>query len=296
LLWAQGKRREALAEFEQAYQLSPEFKVLYYIGAVSLELEQWARARRAFELYLELGAGHLDEEQVKEAREHLEETNQHTATLTLILNVPGVDVHVDGSKVESTTTSGLVLETGEHLVRVSKPGFRPLEKVVRATHGENVHLVLPLTPLAPPPAVEAASATAGDGSAREVSRERGLAGVAAESSPTPLWIPWTITGALATGWLTTAVLAVQARHDRDLIEHPATSAARIDSARRLHLTLAVVSDVLLASTLASAGVSAYLTWWPPAAPGATGAPAASAARRALLLDSPGMLLNVSGSF
>lgn len=298
-LWNQGQLVEALAEFERAYERLPEYEVLYSIGAVSLELEQWARARRAFELYLKLGAGKLGEERVTEVQQYLSETSQHTATLTLIVNVPGPDVLVNGSKVEPTTMSGLILESGEHVVRVSKAGFEPVERVVRAASGENVELVLPLNPLAPPPAGQVGTALPAPASARASSPAPLPADVVVNDGRTPLWVPWTITGALATGWLATAALAVKARHDRDVIEQPTTSAARIDSARRLHLTLAIVSDVLLASTLASAGISAYLTWWvdPAAAPGSAGLPLRTDGSPALGWPAPGpLMLNVSGDF
>lgn len=283
--WDKGELSQALAEFERAYRLSPAYQVLYNIGAVNVKLGQWARARRAFELYLELGGGQLSKGQLEEVRGHLDELNKRTATLTLILNVPGAEVQVDGTKLETTTISGLIVDTGEHVVRVSKPGFQPLEQVVQATDGENLHLVFPLASLVPDQALPLAAAPGA-----EVPRLDGP-GRSAEpltQDQRSLWVPWTITGALATGWATTAALAIQARHDRNLIERPGTSADRIDAARRLHVALAVVSDVLLASTLASGGISAYLTWWAEPAPEPT---AQSAPRPPRALS-----LSVSGQF
>ena len=256
----------ALREFERAYELSPAYQVLYFVGALNVELQQWARARQAFELYLQLGAGQLGPERIAEVQLHLEELNKHTATLTLTLNVAGAEVQVDGAKLTSTTISGLILDTGEHVVRVSKPGFQPLEQVVRADVGENLHLVLPLAPVVP---VEAEAGSAQPAPAAPSPAPFNGAPVARDQSSTP-WIPWAITGALGVGWATTAALAIQARHDRDQLERPGTPDDRIDSARQVHVTLAVVSDVLLAATLASAGVSAYLTWWSEPAQGAAG--------------------------
>jgi predicted metal-binding membrane protein len=102
-------------------------------------------------------------------------------------------------------------------------------------------------------------------------------------------VPWAITGVLTAAWATTAALAIQARHDRDTIERPGTSAERIDDARQLHVTLAVVSDVFLVSALASAGVSAYLTWW--------SSPAASTAPSTASLPHPsGFVIGARGHF
>ena len=248
----------AVVEFERAYDLSPAYQVLYYIGAMNVRLERWARARRAFEMYLELGAGQLSLERISEVRVHLDALSKKTITLTLMLNVPGADVHIDGEPVAPTAIAGLVLDPGEHVVRASKPGFKPLEQVLRASDGENLRVVLPLARVggdAPGPAAPRVSVDEPLSSAPDRADE----GV-------PLWVPWTLTGVLAAGWITTAGLAIKARHDRDVIEQPGTPDDRIDDARRLHMTLAVVSDVLLVSTLASAGISAYLTWWPESPP------------------------------
>jgi hypothetical protein len=280
--FARGDYQGALEEYERAYEWLPVYNVLYNIGAANLRLQRWAAARRALAAYLELGGSELSPARVREVRGYLEELGRKTATLSLLLNVPDAEVHIDGVRIAPTEIAGLVVEPGEHVVRVSKPGFRPLEQVFQATTGENVRVVLPLTRLttlgpagpispaalsvAPPPVPPAP----------------------VESERTPLWLPWTLTGVLAAGWLATAALAVQARHDRDEIEQPGTPEHRIDEARRLHITLAVASDVLLAATLVSGGVSAYLTWWADEPP-ATGA--------AISAGSPGgVAVGASGHF
>lgn len=274
----------ALAEFERAYELAPVYQVLYYIGALNVRLERWAKARRAFDLYLKLGGPHLARARVDEVHAHLDELSRKTATLTLTLNVPGAEVQVDGAPVEATAVSGLILDSGEHVVSVSKPGFKPLEQSLRATDGENVHLVLPLArtntdePAPPPHRLPEENASA---NLRAIPPDR-------IEARTPLWVPWTVTGALAAGWVTTAGLAIKARHDRNAIERPETPNARIEDARQLHMTLAVVSDILLASTLASAGVSAYLTWWSDAGP--------SEPSRSGGASSDGLSLGISGRF
>ena len=273
-LQAKGDPSAALNEFERAYDILPAYEVLYFVGALSAELGRWARARRAFEGYLALGEGKLLPDRIAEVRLHLAELEKRTATLTLILNVSGVDVHIDGTPVESTQVSGLILDTGTHVLRVSKPGFQELEQTVHAVEGENLRVVLPLLPsarTAPEPAGTAIPQQA----------------PAVESQRSPTWLPWAVTGALGAGWATTAALAIKARHDRNIIERPGTSAERIDDARHLHETLAVVSDILLAATLASAGVSAYLTWWSEDTP---------ANRSAGGLEPDGAALGISGQF
>ena len=266
--FAQRDYAAALAEYKRAYDLLPEYGVLYNIGATNIKLERWADARRAFSDYIELGGERLPAARVQEVQNYLDILRQRTATLSLLLNVPDAEIHIDGARVAATAISGLVVEPGDHVVRVAKPGFRPAEDVFHANNGDNVRVVLQLTRVGTlGPAAPIARGALTVSSAPPP--------LAIDPEPTPLWVPWTLTGVLAAGWLTTAALAIRARHDRDTIEQPGTPEHRIDAARRLHISLAVASDVLLAATLVSGGISAYLTWWPsePAPAGAGPSPA-----------------------
>jgi hypothetical protein len=249
-LYAQGDQAGALAEFQKAYDLLPTYEVLASIGQVSEELGLWARSRRAFELYLKLGGNAIKPKTVTAVRKLLEELESKTATLSVTMNVSPDEVLIDSNPVETNELRDLVLEPGTHLIIVRKPGFQPLQQSLAVQNGEHTHWALELSPVVPP-----------------IVREP--AGILEPSRASPRmspWVPWSITGVLGAGWATTAVLAIKAQHDRHLIERPTTSAQRIDDARNLELTLAVVSDVLLASTLTAAGVSAYITWWSADAP------------------------------
>ena len=54
-LYNQGADGAALAELERAYQLAPNWKVLYELGVVELNLHDFASALRHFEQYLDEG-------------------------------------------------------------------------------------------------------------------------------------------------------------------------------------------------------------------------------------------------
>jgi tetratricopeptide (TPR) repeat protein len=253
-----GDLAAALLEYERAFRLLPNYDVLYNIGSVNLELQRLAPARRAFEQYLKLGGPSIPSDRAAAVRHTVGQLKQRTATLSLALNVAPSEVSIDSMPLEALDFSGVVLDAGEHVIRVQKPGFVPLEKSVSLAHGDRLQLIVQLLPLH----------SAGVRSQLEGAPfPDPLSTVQEPFRPLPpepprLWVPWTITGVLAAGWATTAALAIQAQADRQIIEQRNATDDRIRDARRLHVTLAVVSDVLLVSTLAAAGVSSYLTWWP----------------------------------
>lgn len=262
-LYAQGDVAGALGQYEQAYTLLPRYQVLYNIAAMNLQLGRRAEARRAIELYLKLGGPQIPAERSAQLQSTLQELERKTATLTLTTNVAPDEVVIDARPVESHELTGLVLEPGAHVLRISKPGFRPEQREVIVKEGQQLHLVLQLWPVAPAP-VAALPASPVPYPAQSYPLP---AAQPAPASPGARWLPWAVTGTLAAGWVTTSLLALQARQDRDALEQrPDTSSGRIDEGRRVHLGLAVASDVLLAATLGAAGVSAYLTWWSGAAP------------------------------
>lgn len=268
----QGDLRGALAEYQRAYELLPTFEVLYYIGSASLALRHWAQARRAFEQYLKLGGPDLSPEQSAAVRTALETLKTKTATLSLALNVPPSEVSIDSVPVAALEYPGMIVDPGEHLLRVEKPGFVMLEKKIVLGSGDRLQLLLQLSPV-------------GTGDLRSQSDPAGRA-ITASPSPVDLsakpaeprapWLPWTLTGTCAVGWATMAALELEARHDRNKVEVPGTPPSRIARDRRLQISLAVLSDVLLAGTLGFGAWSAYLTWWssdrkapsapPPSAP------------------------------
>lgn len=245
-LYEEGEFQPALAEFERAYELVPHYQVLYNIGRANFQLGQLARARQALELYLELGQGSLPAERVEAVQADLVLLRAKTATLSLTTNVADASVVIDAVPLETTQWADIVIDAGVHVLHVTKPGYASVERNLRVRQGEAVHLIVQLTPLplaSPLPVPVAAAAYE-------------------QPEPTASWLPWAATGVLAAGWLTATALAVQAQADKDELEHPATSPARLDAAVTRLRTLAIVSDVLLGATLAGLGVSAYLTWMP----------------------------------
>src|SRR5436190_16322961 len=54
--YKEGDFRGALIEFKRAYEIAPNYKVLYNLGQTSLELQDYAAALTAFKRYVDEGA------------------------------------------------------------------------------------------------------------------------------------------------------------------------------------------------------------------------------------------------
>ena len=75
-------------------------------------------------------------------------------------------------------------------------------------------------------------------------------------------MPWTaygITAALGAGTIVTGVLALGAHNDERDTEHRLTTPQELQAAQHKVDHLALASDIFLAATAISAGVSVYLT-------------------------------------
>lgn len=285
-LYDGGRVAEALAEYERAYALVPEQGVLYNIGALNYELERWAEARSVFQRYVKVGGEPDLPERLREVQYKLAELEKKTGTLTLNTNVAPDVVTIDRVPVRVREFTGLIVEPGERMLHVSKPGYLDADRIVNVGVGQNLMIVIELFPNAPPQVRE-----------QRVASGAPLSPVVVDRGVDPRWLCWGITGALAIGWATTAALAIKARHDRNEIERPGTPAQDIDDAQQLHKTLAITSDVLLASTLVAGGFAAYFTWWSD--DGVSSASSVSSpvgSRQRAQTSADGWILGVSGHF
>ena len=282
-LYDEGRVAEALAEYQRAHELVPNQGVLYNIGAINYELERWAEARSVFERYVKIGGEPDVPERLREVQYKLAELEKKTGTLTLNTNVAPDVVMIDRVPVRVREFTGLIVEPGERMLHISKPGYLDADRVVNVGVGQNLMIVIELFPNAPPQVREQTAVSSAP-----------LAPAVVDRGVDARWLCWGITGALAIGWATTAALAIKARHDRNEIERPGTPAEDIDDAQRLHKALAMTSDVLLASTLVAGGFAAYFTWWSD--DGASPASSPVGSRQRAHPSADGWIVGVSGRF
>ena len=240
-LFEEGNYQAALVEFKQAYKMSPNYKMLYNIGLVSKQLNDYAGALDAFTRYLNDGGTAVLVSRRVEVNQEIQKLRNRVSQVSVKVDKPGAEVSVDGASVGTSPLPGpLTLNIGK--IRVTaRLGDRTDEKVIELVPGQSMAVDLKVG-------------------------AQGQAGVVVgpvveeDKSPKFPWAPWAITAVVGGGTAVTGVLALGAKSDYDkkVAQYP-VSASDVNSASSKQSSLALVSDILLGCTVIGAGVSTYFT-------------------------------------
>jgi tetratricopeptide (TPR) repeat protein len=104
-LYEENDFRGALIEFRRAYQLAPNFKLLYTIAQVYYQLQDYAAALQTFEKYLADGGREVPAARKTEVERELERLKTRVARVELTTNVAGAEVSVDDVDIGTTPLS-----------------------------------------------------------------------------------------------------------------------------------------------------------------------------------------------
>jgi len=152
-----GEYRSALAQFEQAYRLSPHPSVLYNIGLAWFALDQPVRAIAALRGYLEQSGARAPADQRARAEQQLGQALLRVGRVRFAIDAPQPELQVDGAMVDPARE--LALLPGPHALRAAASGRSSLEQSFEVEAGSLQTLVLALAPL---PQVERAAPALGE--------------------------------------------------------------------------------------------------------------------------------------
>ena len=231
-----GEFDKALAELKRAYELAPNYRVLYNIGLVYQQLHDAANAVDAFERYLADGGADVPAERVEDVRRRIKRLDERLAYLTVTTTEPGVEIAIDDIPMGHTPLDKpLRINSGRRRLTASLPGRPPQSRTMEIAGGQRADaafdFTVKATPAAPPPK---------------------------PTDPLP-WIGWGVTAALAVTATTFGIRALGAASDYDAQTNGFIDRAQLDSAREKVAHLSLATDLLLTATLVAAGVSVYLT-------------------------------------
>jgi tetratricopeptide (TPR) repeat protein len=258
-LYNEGDYKLAIIEFNRAYEIAPNYKVLFNIGQVYLQLASYAAARRAFERYLKDGGDEIPEKRRRELARELDSLKNRTAHITIITDVPGAEVLVDGVPVgTSPIKEPLLVDAGQRTVEARKTGRISASRAVTLAGTDEVKIEFelpeqpaPVTATAPPP----------------IAPEKDT--VVKVDKTSYVWVGWVATGVFAAGatavGVATLLFADDLAAERDKITE--TASGETPEAKREALAdqqsktraFAIATDVLIGAAVLTAGVSLYFT-------------------------------------
>lgn len=247
-LYSEGEYLLALVEFERAYQLAPNYRVLYNIGQVRIQLGRYAKARDALEEYLRQGGSEINADRTKAVTKDLEFLAERTAKLGIISSQDGADVAIDGIVMGTAPLkAAIVVDAGEHTVEVRKPGFYAKTQQVTLAGRDEIELKIDLIALP-----EAKPQTVVERHTERV--------VAPEYDNSMMWIGWATTGTLAVGAGVVGYLGITKANELESMRTDyGVTRSQLDQTKSDARTLFMISDIAAGAAVIAGGISLYLT-------------------------------------
>jgi hypothetical protein len=264
-LFKDGDYQAALIELRRANELAPNYNVLYNIGQVYFQLQDYPNALHSLERYLQEGGKSIDAKRRAEVEKDVEKLRARVANLEIVVNVPDAEVTIDDvSAGKSPLQKPVLVGAGRHRVAVSKPGFGSFTKTVEIASAELQKVPVDLVetkaaagPITPDPNKTTTPAP--------IPQVPPVVTPPPEQPPPPpaRSVPvagWVVTGGLAAGAVVTGVLALGASSDLKTQRTSGTATQDdLAGAKSKTQTLALVTDILTGCAVVAGGITLYFT-------------------------------------
>ncbi|HYQ16696.1 MAG TPA: PEGA domain-containing protein, partial [Polyangiaceae bacterium] len=249
-LYEDGDYSVALAEFERVYELVPDYRVLYNIGQVSIQLGHYARALNTLKEYMTRGATELSAERAKSVQADIDLLAVRTASIALEVDPEGVEVTIDGRVLGTTPISDpIVVDVGERRVELKRAGYVSQEQTLSLAGGDRYVGKFKLIP---------------ESIADKPKNEPPVALFPPATKPlppkskAPIFIGYGATVALAAGSAVAFGLGASSASDlKNLRTTPGATRTELDNARDRAKTRLLVSTVLGAAAAVTGAVTLY---------------------------------------
>ena len=249
----EGNFRGALIEFERAYQLLPNYKLLYNIGQVHLQLLEYGRAQTAFARYLKEGGSDVSSSRRDEVNKELERVKTRVGKINVI-TTEGAEVLLDDESVGTAPLSAAITaNTGRHTVTVVVPGRAPQSRVIDLAGQDTANVSLGLA--------------ANDSGQAITPKNAGSTNSASLTAPgptvhskAPMIFGWVVTGALAvTGGILAGASFGAASELAKLKTALGVTQVSLNTASGKVGGLSAAADIVGLAALIAGGISVWLT-------------------------------------
>jgi hypothetical protein len=255
-LYAERNYSAALIEFKKAYELAPNYRVLYNIGQVCFQVQDYVCALQSFERYLSSGGAEIADQRRQDVQKELAGLQQRVGFLELQSNVDGAEVSVDDALMGTTPLTGpIALSVGRRRIAVVKSGYTPFSRTVDIGGQDTARLQAKLDALA----VAAPSAVVPSATVSIPPRPIVPVAPVSQGKMTTLsWVGFGLGGAMVVGGVVTGVLSLGAASDVRNKVYADESSASSDKSKVS--TLAGVTDGLLIGGLLTVAATGLLTF------------------------------------
>ena len=257
-LYREGSFDAALAEFNKAYQLAPNFRVLYNMAQVQTERHDYVAALKLLAQYLKDGGTEIPADRQAQVQQELTSLKARVTELTVTSNVADAELDIDGAAVGNLPLDKPVLVgAGVRQIQLRKPGYVGNEKTLTVAGGDTMTVDLQMQD-------EPTPAPSPSGSAAEQLAVKPLpSDVDAGASRGPdnhlgFWISAASTVALAGGAVAFGLVTHSANHSLDnaLNQFPADP-NRLAGLRSDVKRDAALTDGFTAAAIVAAGFTVY---------------------------------------
>jgi hypothetical protein len=262
-LFKEGDYKLALIEFQRAYELAPNYRILYNIGAVNYQLNNYVDALRTLERYLAEGGKEIPAKRREEVEQDIKNLKARTAHITIIANVEGAEISIDNTVVGKTPLpASLLVDAGRHQVVATKEGRTTATKSLVLAGSDDAKVELELAEVSTQP-----SGPVFLPSPFPTQQPQQSSPVIPTQEPdvappksSMVWIGWTATGVFAAGAIATGIGAVVSTGDlKTLRDTPGTTRETLDSKQTQARALAVAADVMGGAAVIAGVVSLVAT-------------------------------------
>jgi len=246
-LYGEGSFEAALAEFRKAYQITPNYRLLYNIAQTYFDLHDYVSSSKNLKQYVQESGNDLTATRRAEVSELNQKLEERIAYVAVVCNVEGADIQVDDISVGvSPLASTVAVNAGPRRISAVKPGYTMATRMVTVVGREKAKVEVDIAELALARANDRSSAGSVQ---REAARRPARIGLTTSAI---------VAGgcAIATGVF--GVLAWQAKSDFDsALDRIPNTKDNVDSARTKMKDYAYLTDAFGAATLVSGGVALY---------------------------------------
>ncbi len=255
-LFKEGSFDAALAEFNKAYELAPNYRVLYNLAQVQTERHDYVAALADFEKYLQQGGAEIPADRREQVTREIAAMKGRVAQVTVQSDVDGAELLVDGVSMGTLPLSAPIsVSAGVRQLVVQKPGYETSTRTETIAGGDSVRLDFKLQPSTTGPAAPVVASTP---PVFEHADESDSTRASEHSANVPFWITLASTGLLTGGAITFGVISNSANHKLDsaLGNYPG-DAHQIDDARSTLKRDALITDILTGAAVVSGGFCVY---------------------------------------